>query len=454
MTRKSIISTLLIAGALALGASHPVTAAGKTTFKVRIDDISGATASTVKYIGVFNKPLGALQPGAAVPGQSFEFTVSAVAGDHLSFTTMFGASNDWFFAPDEKGIALYDASGKPVSGDFSSAVKIWDAGTMIDEEPGMVSHKAAAENGKVRPIDASEAKITVPEGMGYIKLTITSLSNNLFRVRLDNTSGNLPKPTPISPGTYIIHTGDAPVFTSGTADRGQGLQQQAQMGNPVLLARAIGSTDKTAHLSPGVFVIHTAADPLFTVGQPDRGQGLQPLAEMGKASILGDALKASGKFATTGVFDTAVGASKAGPIGPGGAFEFSFDAQPGDYLSFATMFGDSSDSFFAPDGNGIALYNAKGQPVMGDVSIFVQLWDVGTMTNEAPFTASHKSPAEKYPVQLLSDRNDGYAYPSTLGMIKVSITADNGSGMDMLQPAPMPGNAATMAPAMAATMSK
>jgi len=384
-----------------------------------------------------NKPIGALQPGAAVPGQSFEFTVSAVPGDRLSFTTMFGASNDWFFAPDEKGIALYDANNKPVSGDFSSAVKLWDAGTMIDEEPGKVSHKAADENGKVRPIDDTEAKITVPNSAGYIKLTITALDKNLFRVRLDNISGTTAKPTPLSPGTYIIHTQDAPVFMSGTVDRKQGLQQQAQMGNPVLLARSIGTTDKVAHLSPGVFVIHTAADPLFTVGQPDRGQGLQPLAEMGKAAMLGDAVKTAGKFATTGVFDTAVGASKAGPIGPNGAFEFTFDAMPGDYLSFATMFGDSRDSFFAPDGNGIALFNAKGEPVSGDISIHVQLWDVGTKVNEAPFVGTRTSPAEKFPVQLLSDRNDGYAYPSPLGMIKVTITASNGAPMDMMQAATM-----------------
>lgn len=443
VTLSVVILALLVASA---ASAQPT----RVTFKVRIEDISGAAASTVKYIGVFNKPVGALQPGAAVPGLAFEFNVSAVAGDRLSFTTMFGASNDWFFAPDEKGIALYDGSGKPVSGDFSNAVKIWDAGTMVDEEPGKVSHKAATEGGKVRLIDDTEAKITVPASAGYIKLTITSLGNNLFRVRLDNTSGSLPKPTPLSPGTYIIHTNDAPVFISGQPDRGQGLQQQAQMGNPVLLARNIGSTDKVAHLSPGIFVIHTAADPLFTVGQLDRGQGLQQLAEMGKASILGDAVKASGTFATTGVFDTAVGAAKAGPIGPGGAFEFGFQAQMGEYLSFATMFGDSRDSFFAPDGNGIALFDSKGKPVSGDVTIHVQLWDMGTKVNEPPFVGKRTSADEKYPVQLLTDRNDGYAYPATQGIIKVTITADNGAGVDMLQPAMMPTAAATPA----ATQSK
>src|SRR5512141_2384084 len=111
---------MVVVGILVLGLGTSISAqAAKTSFKVRIEDVSGKAASSVKYVGVFNKPVGALQPGAAVPGQAFEFTVSAVPGDRLSFTTMFGQSNDWFFAPDEKGIPLYDAAGKPISGDFS-----------------------------------------------------------------------------------------------------------------------------------------------------------------------------------------------------------------------------------------------------------------------------------------------------------------------------------------------
>lgn len=369
---------------------------------------------------------------------------------------MYGQSNDWFFAPDEKGILLYDADGKPASGDFSNQIKLWDAGTMMDEEPGQVSHAAPAEHGNVHLADASEAKITVPNSADYLKLTITSLGNNLFRVRIDNISGKAPKPTPISPGTYEIHIQDAPLFTSGTPDRAQGLQQQSQAGNPVLLARSLGTTDKTAHLSPGVFVIHTTGDPLFTVGQPDRAQGLQQLAESGNATLLGAAVQASGNFATTGVFDTAVGATKAGPIGPGGAFQFTFNAMSGDYLSFATMFGDTSDSFFGPDGNGIALFNAKGQPVSGDVTIYVQLWDVGTKVNQPPFVGSHTSPAEHFPVELLQDVNDGFGYPSLFGIIRISITVDNGTAMNMLQPAMMgtPSVSSTMAATAVATTSQ
>ena len=117
------------------------------------------------------------------------------------------------------------------------------------------------------------------------------------------------------------------------------------------------------------------------------------------------------------------------------------------------MFGDTSDSFFGPDGNGISLFNAKGTPVSGDVTIHVQLWDVGTRVNEAPFVNTHTSPAEHFPVQLLQERNDGFTYPSVFGLIKVTITANNGAAPDMMQPAMMPSASATMAATAAATMS-
>jgi len=53
----------------------------------------------VKSTGVFNTPVGDAGPGPATPGKAYEFTISAMPGDHLSFTTMFGQSNDLFYSP-------------------------------------------------------------------------------------------------------------------------------------------------------------------------------------------------------------------------------------------------------------------------------------------------------------------------------------------------------------------
>jgi hypothetical protein len=81
------------------------------------------------------KPVGALTGGPLSPGQTYEFTVTAGPGQYLSIASMFGQSNDWFYSND-RPIALF-ASGKPVSGDMSAQVSLWDAGTEVDEEPGL-----------------------------------------------------------------------------------------------------------------------------------------------------------------------------------------------------------------------------------------------------------------------------------------------------------------------------
>jgi hypothetical protein len=73
-------------------------------------------------------------------------------------TIMMGQSNDWFYAPAEFGIELFK-NGKAVSGDISSQIRLWDAGTEVDQEPGIGSDQGPrqkapntgkAENGVVR----------------------------------------------------------------------------------------------------------------------------------------------------------------------------------------------------------------------------------------------------------------------------------------------------------------
>ncbi len=466
MFRKSVVLVVLITLLVGFNSSTHAQAA-KTQFKVRIENVSGQKASAFKTLGVFSKAVGATQPGPATPGNAFEFTISAASGDRLAFETMFGQSNDWFFGPDEKGIPLYDSAGKAISGDFSNLVRLWDAGTEVDEELGKGPNQAprqpapntgVTENGLVRPVDNSEAKFTIPNAADYIKLTITAQPDNQFRVRIENISSKAALPTPIAPGVYVITNQDAPFFDAGKADRGQGLEGASEDGNPLRLAQTLGTTDKQVHLSPGVFVIHTASDPLFTVGQPDRGQGLEAQAEDGNPAPLGEFVK-TGKFPATGVFNTAVGAAKVAPAGPGQAFEFTFDAQAGDFLALTTMFGDTNDLFFGPDGYGIALFNAMGKPVSGDVTLHIRLWDAGTEVNQEPFVGPDQAPRQAAPntgktegsvVRLISDVADGFTYPSVFGSLKVTITAQGGEPMNMMNPAMM----GTMQPTMQATTAR
>ena len=108
--------------------------------------------------GVFNTPAGAAGPGPIGPGAAYEFTFSATPGMKLTLVTMFGQSNDLFYAP-AKPIELFDDRGEPLSGDVTARLVLWDAGTEVDQEPGVGPDQAprqkapntgAAENSTVR----------------------------------------------------------------------------------------------------------------------------------------------------------------------------------------------------------------------------------------------------------------------------------------------------------------
>ncbi len=58
---------------------------------------------------------------------------------------MFGQSNDLFYAPGRRGVSLFDAKGKPLSADITSQLQLWDAGTEVNEEPGLGPNQAARQ---------------------------------------------------------------------------------------------------------------------------------------------------------------------------------------------------------------------------------------------------------------------------------------------------------------------
>lgn len=97
--------------------------------------------------GVFNTPMGMMGPGPIRPGDSYEFSFTASPGMKLSLTMMNGQSNDEFYAPDEKGIALFDAKGAPNSGDVTAKLILWDAGTEVNEELGIGPNQGPRQKG-------------------------------------------------------------------------------------------------------------------------------------------------------------------------------------------------------------------------------------------------------------------------------------------------------------------
>jgi len=93
-------------------------------------------AEGIVSVGADALPVGATAAGPLTPGQGYSFEVSALPGQTLSVAWMFGQSNDLFYSND-RPIALFDAAGKPKSGDMTLQLSLWDTGTEVNEEPGL-----------------------------------------------------------------------------------------------------------------------------------------------------------------------------------------------------------------------------------------------------------------------------------------------------------------------------
>lgn len=151
-------------------------------------------------------------------------------------------------------------------------------------------------------------------------------------------------------------------------------------------------------LSPGMFVLTDKSAALFTEGKSARKNGLEMQAEDGDPSGLVDSLVAMHHSSNLhGVFNTPVRAMAAGPIRPGDSYEFTVTAAPGMKLFMTQMFGQSNDWFYAPGPNGIALFDTKGVAVSGDITDQLYLWDAGTEKDEEIGIGPNQGPRQKSP---------------------------------------------------------
>ncbi len=382
--------------------------------------------------GVFNTPIGASEPGGAGPGNAYEFTVHAGPGSKLSFATMFVGSNDLFFAPNGNGIDLFDGNS-PITGDVTSQIKLWDAGTEVNQEPGMGSDQpmnqggantGAAENGTVREISNVMDGFTYPSVANTIQVTLSEGGNvNEIVVKIENLAGST---TPIAPGVWVIHSNPNPLFTENSADMGNGLEALAEDGNPANLAMYTASkTGLNTPFAPGVWALHASGNPMFTVGNSATA-GLEKLAEDGDPSMMMMGLSGNSLVSQTAVFNTPMGASSPAPIFPGGKYTFTFTANEGDYLSFGTMFIQSNDLFYGTPEGGINLWNGNS-PISGEITNQLVLWDAGTEVNEFPGVGLNQAPRQSGANTGANENgnvmevNDGYSYMPTMDNIKVTI---------------------------------
>lgn len=189
-------------------------------------------------------------------------------------------------------------------------------------------------------------------------------------------------------------------------------------------------------MSPGLCIVHTNNAPVFSSGKKDRGKGLEAQAEDGNPATLAKALEGDKGVKSVVVFNIPVGQKSPGPIGPGAAYECSVEAAPGSKLTITSMFGQSNDLFYAPNESGIALFK-DGKPISGNISSQIILWDGGTEVNEEPGIGPNQAPRQKDPntgkaengvVKNIKNIKDGFTYPKTTSVMKVTITPAKASG--------------------------
>lgn len=199
-----------------------------------------------------------------------------------------------------------------------------------------------------------------------------------FKLRIENRSAMSALPTLLAPGAYaLVNDGSTPFTTDTMAS--PGLEMAAEDANPATLLSEIMD-------EPGV--------------------------------------------SASAVFNTPVGASTPGPLHPGDAYEVLFEAVPGEKLHFESMIGQSNDTY-ATTAAGIALFGDQGEPISGDVTSAISLWDSGTERNEAPGMGPNQAPRQSAPdtgpseagVALRTDGTRSIPIPSALVDVSVSLAS-------------------------------
>ncbi|WP_160138117.1 spondin domain-containing protein [Chryseobacterium sp. c4a] len=102
------------------------------------------------------------------PGNKVMTSFKANPGDKIAYATMFGFSNDWFYANEQS----IDANAK---GDLTSKTSLFDSGTGVDQYPGAGNRQAlfgGTPQSENMPISKVGTQYPVPAVQNVIKVTV------------------------------------------------------------------------------------------------------------------------------------------------------------------------------------------------------------------------------------------------------------------------------------------
>ena len=197
--------------------------------------------------------------------------------------------------------------------------------------------------------------------------------------------------------------------------------------SPAAGLKAEDGTNYPFAVSPGLYVVTSKKMDFFKSGKA-ASAGLERQAEDGNPEVLAKSLLTKIGSSYMGVFNTPVGAEGPAPILPGGVYEFTFSASEGMKLNLIAMYGQSNDLFYAPSA-AIDLFS-KGEALSGDITDRFILWDAGTEVNQAPGIGNEQAPRQGGPNTGTAENGrvgsvmDGFKYPLTQDVLKITITAE------------------------------
>jgi hypothetical protein len=370
-----------------------------------------------------------------MPGESISFQFSAAKGQALSFATMYGWSNDLFFAPANPGISLYKEDGTPIEGNVSNQIKLWDNGTRINQTPGAnVVHPGTAETASknITEVNGQDEQGNIyASASAMMEASLHYNGNSTFTITITNTSGNTANPTPFSPGVWSISyiaggnlLNPNPLYKAGQPTA-NGLTNIAEMGDNSILADYIKSqTGIFTPLSPILVVVYNGIEnPIYKTGENDRSKGLKELAQKGDATVLAAYLKTLQGVKNVYVLAAANSTILLPKVGTQSGSTVSQDLtiHSGDRIAIATMYGFSNDWFFASTNNGVDASQK------GDISASIGLFDNGTAANQFPgagitqFNLAGTPLTESKTIEEVPNPNAFTTLPAVSKIIKVTL---------------------------------
>ena len=89
--KTTLILSAIVLSVIFYGCEKEEDMVNSSMFKVSIENVM--EEKSFLSSGVFNTPVGAMEPGGAGPGNSYQFSFDAGPGTKLSFATMYVTSN-------------------------------------------------------------------------------------------------------------------------------------------------------------------------------------------------------------------------------------------------------------------------------------------------------------------------------------------------------------------------